>query len=45
MKQVVTTKAHPRLIPKVLLQAKEKAVIRASGKGSPWDRGHWANRK
>jgi len=37
-------------VPKVLLQAKKEATIRASEKTrawdkGPWDKGHWANRK
>jgi len=33
-------------VPKVLLQAKKEAGMKASNKGGgPWDKGHWANRK
>jgi hypothetical protein len=48
------TKAGPRPVPKVLLQAKKEAIMQASGKEKlldkawekgPWDKGHWANRK
>ncbi len=51
-----TTKPNPspvlKVIPKVLLQAKNEAMMQASEKGKtlenspdPWDDGHWANRK
>lgn len=45
MKRDAVVKSSPRPIPRVLLQAKKNAAMRASGKGTPWDKGHWANRK
>jgi hypothetical protein len=30
----------PRPVPKVLLEAKRRATMQASGKKKPWDKGH-----
>jgi len=46
---VPALKVELNSVPKVLLQAKEEAILQASGGGKPWnkawDKGHWANRK
>ena len=37
---------RPNPVPKVLIQAKKDALNKiAFGRGNPWDKGHWANRK
>ena len=54
---LASAKTNPNPVPKVLLRAKEEAVVQTSGKREPekpwerawekgpWDKGHWANRK
>jgi len=42
---ISASKTESNPVPRVLLQAKKEAAVQTPGKGKPWDKGHWSNRK